>query len=739
VLQAEYLTSILKWLKPALHFITEHHTEKGLYFFGPGYDGWGMQTTQKAFAAFAVAATSEEYDETTARMTREETLQYALGLFRYCIRTHKVGDILLNDGMSWGNTWISALGTERMMHGVDAIWDHLNDEDKASLKILLADECDWLLNGYPIEADPISSTRKNKPESNIWNGAILLRTAMMYPDLPHKEEYEKKGNAFFINGISITGDQFSDEVYDGHKISDLFVGANFFDTYSLDHHGYLNIGYMAICLSNIAMLHFFCRMRGIEAPQCIHHHAAELWKLLKTCTFPDGRLCRIGGDSRVRYCYCQDYLIPALLYARDALRDTDTYELEAKWQEQMLLEQSLNADRSYLGDRAKNLKVLSPLYYTRLESDRAVAASMGYLWNKFLAEESPCEENRPYHILDSWHEEFHGACMTRDERRIASFVWSGAQGPTGLCVPSNNSNMAEWSQNMVTQVIGATKKGRGFKPKWHKEYMFDGGFITMGDASNYYSNLSYMAESERGKDFSNHSIMFAALPDESTVVCMQLVRAQNRVHIFSVKGMFLQIPNDIFNGNCRFVCGENFSRYLESIPEETVLIHTYSDWINIDDCLGVIKGYGKSKIQIYRNAFRQIGIKDKPMKKEFLYAEEFCMDTLCSPFWAVDGEVIADAGFVVKAGVNSEKTKEAAALTKAFDVSTAGCGLLRWIVTTGEDGRKYLTVANFGEKVVTMKPDARHIKQIGWCGDKMLLNNTSINIASNSSALFEIE
>ena len=160
MLHEGYLASILKWLKPASRFISEHHTERGLYFYGPGYDGWSMQTIQKAFAAFAVAATAEEYDEKIAGMSREEALRYALGLFRYCIRTHKSGDILLNDGSAWGNTWISALGTERMMHGVQAIWANLNDEDKASLRKMLAAECDWLLNEYPVEANPVADTLK---------------------------------------------------------------------------------------------------------------------------------------------------------------------------------------------------------------------------------------------------------------------------------------------------------------------------------------------------------------------------------------------------------------------------------------------------------------------------------------------------------------------------------------------------------------------------------------------------
>jgi hypothetical protein len=123
------------------------------------------------------------------------------------------------------------------------------------------------------------------------------------------------------------------------------------------------------------------------------------------------------------------------------------------------------------------------------------------------------------------------------------------------------------------------------------------------------------------------------------------------------------------------------------------------------------------------------------MNKEFLYAEEFCMDVMSSPFWAEDGEVIVDAGFVVKAGVDKEKTREAAALTGAVDIPGTGSGLLRWIETTGEDGKKYLAVANFGENTVCMKADTRNIKQIGWCGDEISLNSDSIHISGNSNSI----
>ncbi|MCJ7548753.1 MAG: hypothetical protein MUQ30_03625, partial [Anaerolineae bacterium] len=48
---------------------------------------------------------------------------------------------------------------------------------------------------------------------------------------------------------------------------------------------------------------------------------ADLWDVLRRFIFGNGRLARIGGDSRVRYACCQEYLLPSLLYAADVLGD----------------------------------------------------------------------------------------------------------------------------------------------------------------------------------------------------------------------------------------------------------------------------------------------------------------------------------------------------------------------------------------------------------------------------------
>lgn len=272
-------------------------------YYGTGTDTWGIQTHQKGFAAFAVLASLPNVDEKAAGMTRAELKDAALAMLRFTLASHKSGDYHCMEGetVRWGHTWLTPLGVERMMHGVEALWDDMTDADRAGLRRILISECDWTLDHRAVAGSVISP---NVPESNIWCGAIMHRAAMMYPDCPRRAEYLERGTALLLNGLSVPSDATSFADYDGLPLCAWHGGANFYEDYALNHHEYLNVGYMVICLSNIAMLHFSCRRRGIEASKALYHHMEALWRLSRACIFPDGRLFRIGGDTRVRYCYC---------------------------------------------------------------------------------------------------------------------------------------------------------------------------------------------------------------------------------------------------------------------------------------------------------------------------------------------------------------------------------------------------------------------------------------------------
>jgi len=252
----DYIRCLGKWIGASERFLYTPPGKPELECYGAGYDSWGVQTNQKAFAAYATLAGCSERELEKISFSRDYLLEHSLRLLRFSLESHIAGSFKCTDGRKWGNTWISALGIERMMHGVEAIEEHLNDNDRELLKKVLLSESEWLLNSYDIVGSPFAKGGANKPESNLWNGSLLHRTSMLYPDSPNAEAYKEKGIRFLMNSISVPSDETSDIIMDGKAVKDRFVGANFFETYALNHHGYLNVGYMVICLSNIAMLHF---------------------------------------------------------------------------------------------------------------------------------------------------------------------------------------------------------------------------------------------------------------------------------------------------------------------------------------------------------------------------------------------------------------------------------------------------------------------------------------------------
>lgn len=687
-LHNEYRTLLEDWIPSAMPYVFTPPDRPDLRYYGTGTNIWGIQTHQKGFAPFAVLAADPDTDEKRAGLSREELLEIALAMLRFTLESHYVGSYhcMDNDTEKWGHHWLSPLAIERMMHGVDAIWEYLTDTDRALLRRMLLSECDWVVDNRPVQADPVSP---NVPESNLWNGAILHRTALLYPDAPRADAYREHGTRLLLNSISIPSDAHSGTLFDGKPLSEWFVGANFFESYALNHHGYLNIGYMVICLSNIAMLHFSCRQRGLTPPAALYQHMEGLWRLVKACLFDDGRLLRIGGDTRVRYCYCQDYLVPALLMAADCLSE-DTRALERGWLGQVRREMAYNGDGSFLSKRCELFEERSPLYYTRLESDRACTLSMAAYWRRVYDEAARPAGTAGYQVepgwqepLTSWSDPYHGACLVRDQKRIASFAWRAAEPPTALCASPLDSSLVEWRNNLTSFV-----EGNGFSNTCeiltHKDGMFDGGFVTAGCYNSVTEGL--LEENDSKNTNTRHVIAYAALPDGRTVVTLQYARALRRCHLVRIKPLHLMIPNDVFNG---------FKR-------------TYTEgegWLQIDGRLSVISVYG-GQLTTLRPEGRQIGIKsirypNGRLQDSLAYANRGCLhcDEICispskKPMWFDKGETIYDFGCVVVTEQDAAAIPETVQAARAIPQKHPDC---RAVQITGQDGKRYVVAANFSD------------------------------------------
>jgi hypothetical protein len=675
-LRIDYLRLLEHWIPSTQAWIQAPRDRPDLLYYGDGTNGWGMQTAQKALGAFATLVDEPELDTRRCGLSRDELLQRALAMLRYTLASHHSGDYHTTDSDTtcWGHTWISSLGVERMMPGVEALWPHLTPDDHARLRAMLISESDWLLKEYPVVADPID-WKRNHPESNMWNGAVLWRTALLYPDAPDAAAFREKGTSFLLNAISIPSDKESSRLFDGRPLSAWHVGANFFESYACNHHEYLNVGYMVITLSNLALLHFTCRWLGVQAPEALYLHMEKLWQLVRMCLFDDGRLFRIGGDSRVRYCYCQDYLLPVLMLTSDALGERcDSFE--RGWLQQVQTEVAANGDGTFLSTRCELFVERSPLYFTRLESDRAMTIACEVLWrrrhNDFATpggtgayQPDPAFRER----LTVWHDDYHGSCYVRDPGRFASFAWRSMEWPQGMCVPPDDSSLAEWKMNMASVIEGDGVR-HPLTLVSHHETLFDGGFVTAGRFLN--TTEVMLAEQIDREDTAMTTLAFAALPDGATVVTLQFARALKHCHLSHVRGLNLNLPNDIFNH------GKRDYRGADAL-------------LTIDDRLTVSALYG-GEVQIHRPPYRQIGLVWKQQwypERGMLHCDEICIGLQLSPRWYDKDETILDFGAAVVTG-NKAPTAEVLQLEDG----------LRGVRVTGQDGRDYRVVANMGESEI---------------------------------------
>ncbi|MBM4082775.1 MAG: hypothetical protein FJ278_23920, partial [Planctomycetes bacterium] len=163
------LTLLARWPAYAERFWWRSPDRPELGCFGTGYNSWGVQTNQKFLGAVAALAADPAFDAQAAGMSREAALARAVTALRFSLDSHVTGSYQCTDGTRWGRTWISALGVERMMHGVDAISEHLSDGDRAALRRVLVSEADAQL-AAPVLGTVWAADGGNKPESNIWNG-----------------------------------------------------------------------------------------------------------------------------------------------------------------------------------------------------------------------------------------------------------------------------------------------------------------------------------------------------------------------------------------------------------------------------------------------------------------------------------------------------------------------------------------------------------------------------------------
>ena len=567
----EFARAAAPFLRALPRYLRDVPGEPSLKHYGSGESGhWAVQANQQVAGALACLA-DDPRTLAAAGCARSagELRELALAMTRYSLRTHCTGDLRCTDGRQWGRHWISVLGLERMMPGLDLLRPHFTADDEARLRALVDCECGYRMDEYELVAALEASTGRNKPESNIWNGAFLLRAAadgLASANRADMSPFAERGTDYLVNGLSFPQDAEDGTPVRGKPVRERFVGANFFPDGALDHHGYLNVGYAYVCLSNLALLHFSFKRRGLPPPDGFLRHLRDVWEWCKRCTFPDGRLLRIGGDSRVRYTYCQCFALQGWHLAWDLWRDEDAAAFARGYLGLVAKEQAENPDGTFYGRRLASLRGETPWWETRLECDPFTVLATSAHWAS-AEEEAPSRDATPRDAASNaslWLGAYHGAALLRTPEAVRSAVARAFAGPTrpnarnfhetgpaALCVPANRSDLAEWSGNLFAFVglRGPKHQGAasvegtpgGFRWRWEGDILEDN---PLGEGESTYPVLHRVCTAE-------------ALPDGRTMRFSDRIECITETTLpAGFRALHLQIPNDVYNGFRRTYSGE---------------------------------------------------------------------------------------------------------------------------------------------------------------------------------------
>lgn len=672
----------------------------GLGCHGTGYQRWGVQTNQKYIAAALACA---ELHPGLAPADRAFWRARALAAFRFMVATHHVGGRACLDGASWGTDWISVLGLERMAFALPWLEPLLEPADRAAWHRLVAAEAGWLCTGYRRGAHPgiqgglWSHEGRNDGESNQWNGSFLWRASQLLPAHPDAAAWCERSLRFLVSAVSVPADAGDGRLVDGMPVRERHHGPNFFPSFAFDHHGYLNVGYMMICTSNAALLHFDAKRAGWPVPAALHWHQDGLWAALREMTFDDGRLARIGGDSRVRYAYCQDYALPGFLYAADHLGDARALAQADGLAGLMLAEAAANGDGSLMGLRLAEVDRESPYYATRLEADRAMVLAHYLLVRPGLGGARPVAP-----ATAAWHCPDHGAALVRSPRRYASVSWRAKGLGQILCLPPGDSSLADWRENLagcvrfagedegISLLIGRPDRvdsvHRGLDAAWVRP--LPGGWI--GTAAIAEGNGAQMSEGWEGTRQAQTRIAAVALPDDATVCVLRLTRAAAglRPWLRHVAGMRLHIPNDLFNGYRRRLDWAGGGGDLAWPPAADGELDL-GRWACIDGALGAVGLYGADHLVCSRSTVRRGG------SYRSLAAEELDWGRRDGLRPVAGGTAILDAGWLAVCA-DAAGTAACAADHAACRIDDGATGM-RAVRLRGRDGRSWCFAANLGD------------------------------------------
>ncbi|MDD5679057.1 MAG: hypothetical protein PHW60_13875 [Kiritimatiellae bacterium] len=580
----------LQWAEP--HW---HATDGGRGYFGAGTGAVLDHSATVGYLAACVSlAIGPESLRAECHLSLDELAQRASRAFRYIVAAHVSQAGRAPDKSSWGLHWGSPIVLERMANAVDGLEPWLTPADRAAWRSVLTAEAEYLLN-VPIEHNRFGLRAETFGERNYWRGSLLFRAARLYPEHPRSAAWLERSSIFCLNALSMPEDAQAGTVVDGRPLCDWHQGANMHPGALFEHHGVLSLDYSIIAESFFVMAMIGTLRHHWTPTQALFHHMGDLWRFIRRCILPDGRVVCFG-KQRPRYSIMYHYLLPCLVFWARHGGDPAAWELARALERLADADCVAAGDGSFLGARGEGLRLLHaderPYYYFRLEADAILARS--YACMLFSAPETrlapgptcgavgQIEESIAQPLISSEA----GLVFRRGARALCAVYWHRSEKaesdpPLALVVPAGHGHRVDWLSNLAT--IFKPLRERHVARAWRAEAC-GAGFITAGRINEGWPLLS-----DDGAGYAiEQQMVFVMMPDGRALLRIEIARALRPVLLLEIAGLNLNLANDIFTGNQFELVSAAGARHVPGIGGADEEIEIPSPWVCLPNELGVV-------------------------------------------------------------------------------------------------------------------------------------------------------
>ncbi|MBO4564064.1 MAG: hypothetical protein J5720_01360 [Bacteroidaceae bacterium] len=499
----------------------------------------------------------------------------------YSYSTHKANRLYpCKNNQYWGSvslddhSWESSLWAMSVAYSAFFQWEQLSAKQREQIYQLLKAECNYELE----RAIPTGFKGDTKAEENGWECDVLAATLGLFPTDPLAEKWFKRLRSFAVNSYSHPMDEDNDEVVDPHydqtTIAQLYRGANLYDDFTLQNHNYFHTSYQNVVAQELGEAALALKLFQTDI------HKQERWKtntlmhqvgfvmdeVLYRLALADGELAMPNGNDWSLFLYDQ---VTSFSTVSCFLRDPYALMLEQRALRQIARRQKTTTDGSWLlrpdvGARRMGVQahrvMMTWLMHHVLPTDDITPAT----WQQFLTRYS---ETSYYPDQD--------VITASSSQRFTCFSWSqGLKSYTGYFAPTSE----EHNNIIVPFRTGNTGNFIGYyEVEGKKTDAVDIKHAIVYSDSNSYIISGTLETNERL--LRNRYMLFAT--DHNLVLYFDMTRATRECTVKAERGGLLAISTDPFTRESRTI-------YPKISPLTSQISNLKSDWVNIDNCVGIL-------------------------------------------------------------------------------------------------------------------------------------------------------